>query len=80
MTPPLADQYTAVSPVLLTSAENWMLAPGATVGFPGVIWMDGLVMAVLFVSGLDAAAGVIADEHPTVASMGRKMIPAKTAL
>jgi len=72
MTPPLADQYTAVSLVLLTSAENWMLAPGATVGFPGVIWMDGLVMAVLFVSGVDAAAGVIADEHPRLPAWGGK--------
>jgi hypothetical protein len=75
-TPPLADQVTAVSLELLTRAANWTFVPGATVGFSGVILTDA--MADPFVIELDGL-GVIADEHPTAAINGSKMIPVKTA-
>jgi hypothetical protein len=76
MTPPVADQVTPVLLVLVTSAENCSGVPGATVEVPGVTLTTGVDDR--FAAGLDAAgAGVIAEEHPTVASEGSKMIPAK---
>jgi hypothetical protein len=76
MTPSLADQVTPVFLVLLTRAENCSGVPGATVEVPGVTLTTGVADS--FAAGLDAAgAGVIAEEHPTVASKGSKMIPVK---
>src|SRR5580700_11433256 len=76
MTPPLADQVTPVFLVLVTNAENCSGVPGATVEVPGVTLTTGVDDC--FAAGLDAAgAGVIAEEHPMVASEGSKMIPAK---
>ena len=77
MTPPLADQFTAVLLALLTRAANWTFVPGATVGFSGVSLMDAV--ADPFVAELDAL-GAIADEHPTVAINRSSMIPVKTAV
>ena len=76
MTPPVADQVTPVLLVLVTSAENCSGAPGASVEVPGVTLTTGA--GDCFAAGWDAAgAGVIAEEHPTVASEGSKMIPAR---
>jgi hypothetical protein len=76
MTPPLADQLTAVSLALVTRAANWSLAPGAAVGFSGESLMDavGDTFAEL------EATGAIADPHPTAANSGREMIATKTAV
>jgi hypothetical protein len=76
MSPPVADQVTPVLLVLVTSAENCSGVPGATVEVPGLTLTTG--DDVCFAAGLDAAgAGVIAEEHPMVASKGSKMIPAR---
>jgi len=77
MTPPLADQLTAVSLALVTRAANWTLAPGAAVGFSGESLMDAV--GDTFAAELDAT-GAIADPHPTVANSGREMIATKTAV
>jgi|ERR1700727_1651353 hypothetical protein len=77
MTPPLADQVTPVLLVLVTTAENCSGVPDATVEVPGVTLTTGIDDG--FAAGLDAAgaAGVVAEEHPTVASEGSKMTPAR---
>jgi len=77
MTPPLADQFTAVLLVLRTRAANWTFVPGATVGFSGESLMDAV--GDTFAAELDAT-GAIADWHPTVANSGREMMATKTAM
>ncbi|MGA8504206.1 MAG: hypothetical protein WB762_01220, partial [Candidatus Sulfotelmatobacter sp.] len=67
MTPPLADQVTAVLLALLTRAANGTLVPGATVGFSGMTLM--VAAADPFVVELDAL-GAVAGEHARVASNG----------
>src|ERR1700735_833977 len=77
MTPPVADQVTPVLLVLVTTAENCSGVPGAIVEVPGVTLTTGTDDVVA--AGWDAAvaAGVVAEEHPPVASEGSKMIPAR---